>query len=168
MAPYFFIMDERKICSFFGHRDVTVSQELYNATLAEIENAILDGCRIFYFGGYGDFDELCYQIVTQLKTSRPELALWRVYCVSQERYLTKKVRYFNRENYDEITYLVPSFNGWYKSIYYRNCAMIDTSYYILFYAENRENSGAYKAYRYANTHYKSKRIVNIWDTLRCK
>lgn len=103
----------------------------------------------FYFGGYGAFDGLCHKIVMKIKIESSELKIMRIYCVSQERYLRKNVHYFNREDYDEIIYLVPSAEGWYKSIYFRNCAMIDKSHLVIFYAENKENSGAYKAYKYA-------------------
>ena len=113
------------ICSFFGHRDVEITDDLIKRTTNEIEAAINDGCRTFYFGGYSDFDSLCHKIVTSIKEAKPDLALNRVYCVSQEKYLRKKVRYFNKEDYDDVIYLMPSFEGWYKSIYYRNCAMID-------------------------------------------
>ena len=149
------------ICSFFGHRDVTITDELYAATTAEILKSVDLGCRIFYFGGYGDFDDLCYRIVSKIKEENPTLDIQRIYCVSQERYLRKNVRYFRREDYDEVIYLVPSFEGWYKSIYFRNCAMIDESATVIFYAEERENSGAYKAYRYAKKK-KDKYIINLW------
>ena len=49
-----------KICSFFGHRDVEITEKLYDITYVEILNAIELGCRTFYFGGYGDFDGLCF------------------------------------------------------------------------------------------------------------
>ena len=140
---------EEKICSFFGHRDIDITDRLYAETSAEIMKAVELGYKVFYFGGYGAFDGLCRKIVTKIKNESPELKIMRIYCVSQERYLRKKVRYFNREDYDEIIYLTPSSEGWYKSIYFRNCAMIDKSDLIIFYAENRENSGAYKAYKYA-------------------
>ena len=123
--------------------------------------AVDGGCRDFYFGGYGNFDKLCLEIVTKIKEERPELEIRRIYCVPQERYLRKRVRYFKREDYDEITYLTPSFEGWYKSIYFRNCAMIDRSDLVIFYAEIRENSGAYKAYKYAKR--KNKEMVNLWE-----
>ena len=161
VAPYFFGMEE-KICSFFGHRDVDITDKLYTMATAEIMRTVELGCRVFYFGGYGDFDDLCRQIVTKIKDENPKLKIRRIYCVSQERYLHKNVRYFNRENYDEIIYLVPSFDGWYKSIYFRNCAMIDQSDIIIFYAENREDSGAYKAYKYAKRK-REKQIVNLWE-----
>ena len=151
---------EEKICSFFGHREIEETEELRATVKAEILNSVDFGCRIFYFGGYGRFDSLCYELLTELKSEHPELDLKTTYCVSQEKYLRKNVRYFRREDYDEVIYLLPTFDGWYKSIYYRNCAMIDASDYIIFLAENRESSGAYKAYKYAKT--KKKKIVNLY------
>lgn len=152
-------MKNDKICSFFGHRNVEITNELVADTTAEILKSLDLGCRIFYFGGYGNFDDLCYKIVTDIKNQNPKLDIKRIYCVAQERYLRKKVRYFNREDYDDIVFLIPSFFGWYKSIYFRNCAMIDQSDYVIFFAEDRENSGAYKAYKYAKK--QKKHISNI-------
>ena len=151
------------ICSFFGHRDVAVTDELRERVTEAVRFAIkcLD-CRTFYFGGYGDFDDLCLEIVTAIRESEPSLGLHRVYCVPQERQLYRRTRYFKPENFDEITYLRPSFEGWYKSIYFRNCAMIDESDCVIFYAENREKSGAYKAYKYAEKKKKGKHIFNLW------
>ena len=159
VAPYFFAI--MKICSFFGHREIEPTEDLYATAAAEILRAVDFGCRIFYFGGYGEFDELCYKIVTKIKKEKPALNIKRIYCVAQEKYLRKKVRYFNREDYDDVIYLEPSFDGWYKSIYFRNCAMIDASDFIIFYSEERENSGAYKAYKYAKRK-KDKCISNLW------
>ena len=160
VAPYFIVMKE-KICSFFGHRDILITDRLYAMTAAKITRAVEHGYRVFYFGGYGAFDALCHKIVTKIKDDKKDFEIKRIYCVSQERYLRKKVRYFNREDYEDIIYLVPSFEGWYKSIYFRNCAMIDQSDLIIFYAEDREDSGAYKAYQYAKKK-KDKQILNLW------
>ena len=152
-------MEENKICSFFGHREVTITEELYATTTAEIAKAVDLGYRNFYFGGYGDFDEICYKIVTKIREENPEKQIKRFYCVAQERYLQKKSRYFEGGAYEGIIYLTPRFEGWYKSIYFRNCAMIDKSDLIIFYAEKRENSGAHKAYLYAKK--KKKPLINI-------
>ena len=148
------------VCSFFGHRDVEITDELTEKTTKEIEQVIVEGCRTFYFGGYSDFDDLCYKIVTKIKAENPNLELKRVYCVSQEKYLRKKVRYFNKEDYDDVVYLMPSFEGWYKSIYFRNCAMIDDSDLVIFYCEENPNSGAYKAYKYAIK--SKKKVINLF------
>ena len=158
---------EEKICSVFGHRSIEITEELYATVTAAILDAVSFGCRIFYFGGFGAFDALCYKIVTKIKEEKPALSLRRVYCVAQERYLRKSVRYFRREDYDEVVYLTPSFEGWYKSIYFRNCAMIDASDAVIFYAEARESSGAYKAYKYA-AGKKGKKTVNLWQMLSDK
>ena len=155
---------EEKICSFFGHRDIDITDRLHVMVTAEIMRAVELGCHAFYFGGYGAFDDLCHKIVTKIRDENPELKIRRIYCVAQERYLRQSVRYFNREDYDEIIYLMPSFEGWYKSIYFRNCAMIDQSDLIIFYAESREDSGAYKAYKYAKKK-RDKQVVNLWGNL---
>ena len=144
-------MESNLVCTFFGHRDVEITEKIYATATAEILKSVDMGCRIFYFGGYCTFDSLCYKIVTKIKEEKPHLEIRRVYCVAQESYLRKKVRYFNREDYDELKYLTPSFDWWYKSIYFRNCAMIDESDFIIFYAEERQNSGAFKAYKYAKS-----------------
>ena len=153
-----------KICSFFGHREIEITDSLYTTVTAEIFRAVDFGCRIFYFGGYGEFDRLCYRILTKIKEENPTFEIKRIYCVPQERYLRKKVRYFNEEDYEEIVFLQPAFDGWYKSIYFRNCAMIDESDYVIFYCEERESSGAYKAYKYAKKS-KGKCILNLYKSI---
>ena len=157
----FLFMGEEKICSFFGHSEICVTDSLYQAVEKELSRLITQGYRTFYFGGFGQFDALCYQIVTKIKIENPSLSIKRVFCVWQERYLSKKSPHFKREDYDEIIYLPPAFDGWYKSIYFRNCAMIDASDCILFYAQEREDSGAYKAYKYAKKK-KDKTIFNLY------
>jgi hypothetical protein len=154
-------MEIQKICSFFGHRQIDLTEELYRKTYAEILNSVDFGCRTFYFGGYGEFDRLCYDIINSIRTEKPTLSLWRVFCVPQERYLYKRVRYFRREDYDEVIFLPLAFDWWYTSIYYRNLSMIESSDYIIFYAEDRKDSGAYKAYKYAKMK-KDKHVVNLW------
>lgn len=64
---------ETMICSFFGHRDVDVTERLYEMTKIEIMRAVELGCRTFYFGGYGVFDDLCREIVTSISKENPKL-----------------------------------------------------------------------------------------------
>ncbi len=147
-------------CSFFGHRDIDISTELYEKTKTFINQVFQNGCKNFLFGGFGDFDKLCYDIVTELKLTKDK-SIQRIFCVPQERYLRKRATFFNRDKYDDVVYLMPRFEGWYKSIYYRNIAMIDQSNFVLFYAQYRENSGAYKAYKYAIAKQNEKIILNL-------
>ena len=62
---------EEKACSFFGHREIEVTDELYATLKTEILNSVAFGCRIFYFGGYGEFDSLCFEIVSKIKKETP-------------------------------------------------------------------------------------------------
>lgn len=48
-----FVMKKDFVCSFFGHREIEITDELYEATAAEIIKSVDFGCRVFYFGGYG-------------------------------------------------------------------------------------------------------------------
>ncbi len=154
------IFMEAKICSFFGHREIEATEKLKEALREEILKAIDLGCRIFYFGGFGAFDALCHKILTKIKEENADLRIERVYCVASEYYLRKRHKYLNVEDYEDVMYLKPDFDGWHKRIYFRNCAMIDASHYVIFYAESRAESGAYKAYKYAEK--KKKNLINLY------
>ena len=91
-----------------SHRTINITDELYAVTKAEIENSIALGCRIFYFGGFSAFDELCYEIVTTIKDERAELNIQRIFCVPMERDLRKKVCWIGDNCYEDVVYLVPS------------------------------------------------------------
>ena len=152
-------MINNKICSFFGHSNITITDALRKQVASNIQQLINLGFNVFYFGGFSEFDEFCFEIVTKFKNILTNVNIIRIFCVWQEKYLTKKTPRFNCDNYDKIVYLTPTFEGWYKSIYFRNCAMIDKSDFILFYVNNKESSGAYKAYKYALS--KKKSFINL-------
>ena len=150
---------EDKICSFFGHRKIEETDELKESLTAEILKALDSGCRHFYFGGFGTFDALCHKTVTKIKNLCPEISIKRIFCVHTEYHLRKKHKYLNLDDYEDVLFLEPAFRGWYKSIYFRNCAMIDKSDFVIFYAESRADSGAYKALKYAQK--RRKNISNL-------
>lgn len=150
-----------KSCSFFGHREIEISNELEHKLFMTSESLINNGCKIFYFGGFGMFDELCHKVVSKLKEKYPHVQ--RIYCLSDPRHLqrNKRPKWLRNEDYEEFIYLDLEFDWWYQRIYYRNCAMIDRSDIIIFYVEEREQSGAYKAYKYAKK--KRKNIINLYS-----
>lgn len=104
---------------------------------------------VFYFGGHGDFDDLCYKVVSSLMRKYPFIK--RIFFLLDERHLN----YFNRpkwlreKDFEEYVYPNISYNYWYRRIYFRNIEMVSESHYVVFYVEPKENSGAYKAYKYA-------------------
>ena len=83
LAPYFF-MDKEKTCAFFGHRDITITDTLLTVLKNEIEKAVSAGCRIFLFGGFGDFDDLCHQMVCEFQKQRTDVSIQRIFCVPQK------------------------------------------------------------------------------------
>ena len=148
-----------KVCSCFGHFTVEITDELKASTSKEIDKAIDRGIRIFLFGGRSDFDDLVYDIVSEIKSQISQLNLKRIFCFPLDKQLRKPPNWFQRKEYEGYECPAKDFDWWYTSIYYRNCAMIDQSDFVLFYAEERENSGAYKTYKYAV--HAHKKIVNL-------
>lgn len=154
-------MSGEKVCSCFGHFDVEITDELRAKTENVIDKAIADGVRVFLFGGRSSFDNLVYDVVTMKKTTELRSDIKRIFCFPLDKQLKKPPVWFRQKEYEGYDCPYKEFDWWYTSIYYRNRAMIDQSDLVLFYAEKRENSGAYKAYKYAvKTH---KNIVNLAD-----
>lgn len=148
-----------KICSFFGHREIKNGDKLRLRLEDIVKRLIEDGYTTFLFGGLGEFDAWGYQVVSSFKERFPDIK--RVFCLTDERHLRidKRPKWLKQEDYEEFTYLTLEYNGWYKRIYYRNCAMIDESDFVIFYTEERADSGAYKALRYAKK--KKREYVNL-------
>ena len=148
-----------KICSCFGHSSVEITDELKARTEYEIDKAIANGVRVFLFGGISDFDDLVYGIVSDKIAQSSQLNIKRIFCFALEKQLRKPPKWFKLREYEGFDCPCKSFDWWYTAIYYRNCSMIDQSDLVLFYVEERENSGAYKAYKYAVKNHK--KVVNL-------
>ena len=156
-------MEIHKICSFFGHREIEVTKELIKELKYKIEDLVVnENVVIFYFGGFGMFDELCWKVVTELKLNHHYIK--RIFCLSDPRHLrvNKRPRNLRNEDYEDFIYLDLDFDWWYQRIYYRNVEMIKQSDFVIFYVKNTSNSGAYKAYQYAVR--KKKNIVNMFNS----
>ncbi len=157
---HLFMETAEKTCSCFGHFDVDITDDLIARTRIEIDKAVADGVRVFLFGGRSDFDDLCYDLVTENKNANPRLNIKRVFCFALDKQLQKPPRWFIRKEYEAFECPPKAFDYWYTAIYYRNLTMIDQSDLILFWVEQRANSGAYKTYQYAVN--KHKNIVNLF------
>ena len=149
-----------KHCSIFGHSTIQITKELEENLNKTFISLINEGCIYFYFGGFGEFDDLCHKIISELKSTYPHIQ--RIFCLSDPRHqrINKRPKWLKTQDYEEFIYLDLNFDWWYKRIYFRNLAMIDRSDVVVFYVENRENSGAYKAYKYAKQ--KKKHIINMF------
>ncbi len=155
---------EFKSCSCFGHNKINVSKHLKEKLMSIFKELISkENVKYFYFGGFGEFDDLCHSIITELKNEYPEV--YRIFCLSDPRHqrLSKRPKWLKDEDYEEITYLDLNFDYWYTRIYFRNCEIIDHSDFVVFYVNHTEKSGAYKALQYAIK--KKKQIINICTNL---
>lgn len=154
----------KKSCSVFGHSKIKITKELENNLKSTFKMLITqENVKYFYFGGFGEFDDLCHSIITELKNEHPEI--YRIFCLSDPRHqrLSKRPKWLKDEDYEEITYLDLNFDYWYTRIYYRNCEIIDRSDFVVFYVNHTEQSGAYKALQYAKR--KKKQIINVCTNL---
>ncbi len=146
-----------KACSFFGHRNIRFDDNHKEKLKRIIKNLIQNkNFSTFYFGEFGNFDDVCYEIVTELKAVYSHIE--RVYVATDERALSKHKK-SNEKYYERQIIFLLKFNWWYQIIYYRNIAIIDNSDFVIFYVENKNNSGAYKALQYAKKNKKS--YINI-------
>ncbi len=139
-----------KSCAFFGHRNIEQVEEMAERVTKEVEKLIVTGeYDTFYFGGFGEFDEICYNVVTKLKEKYPFIK--RIFCLSDPRHQreNKRPQWLRHKNYEEFVYFDLKNSWWYTRIYYRNIEIIDRSDYIIFYVTEQKNSGSRKAMNYA-------------------
>ena len=144
-----------KACCGFGHRYVfeNLISKLDNA----VEEAITQGCELFYTGAMGDFDSLFSSAVRSAKKVYPYIKL---ICVKP--YFTNDIN-TDKDYYaalyddiiipDELAGIHPK-----AAIKARNRWMIDNSDIVLIYTV-RNFGGAYEAKRYAERN--GKRLIKI-------
>lgn len=144
-----------KACCGFGHRNVfeNISSKIDNT----VEEAISQGCEIFYTGAMGEFDSLFSSAVRSAKKAYPHIKL---ICVKP--YFTNDIN-TNGEYYaslyddiiipDELADVHPK-----AAIKARNRWIIDNSDIVLIYTL-RNYGGAYDAKKYAERSRKTITLV---------
>lgn len=170
-----------KTACFFGHRKIDVTDELKNRLYQEIENLITaDGIDYFLFGSKSQFDDICYKVVTDLKSKYPNIQ--RVYVRAESEYIdgegSRAYREGLLEHYED-TYYPECVSGAGKAVYVkRNQHMIDkSSVCVVYYDENympprrkqsrhdlfdyQPKSGTDVAYKYAEK--KKRKIINLYN-----
>lgn len=146
------------ICSFFGHRKVELNKTIELQLKNIIIKLIHDGYKLFYFGGYGQFDKFCYNIVKSLQNEYSFIK--KVFVRPYYAELQTDIIDFYLKDYEECIYLQTSNNFGKLKIIYRNFAIIDKSNFIIFFV-NKKSGGANQAYKYAKR--KNKMSINLAD-----
>jgi len=121
---------------FFGHRTINETAELKSKLIEIIEKLIVDEkVDTFLFGSRSDFDDLCYDIITQLKEKYPHIK--RIYVRAEYPFIDESYRNYILESFEDTYYPERMENAGRASYVERNYEMIDKSKFaIVYYDEN--------------------------------
>lgn len=149
---------KERTCSFFGHRKIAVTDEMKARLCREIENLIVnEGVNTFLFGSKSEFDNLCYDVVSDFKVKYPDIK--RVYVRAAYADVDKSYTDYLLEYY-EYTYFPEKIRGAGRASYVeRNREMIvNSKFCVVYYDKNylpplqngyRRRSGTAIAYDFA-------------------
>ena len=144
-----------KACCGFGHREI--SENIERKVEAAVEEAIRQGCEVFYTGAMGDFDSLFSTAVRKAKKTYPHIML---ICVKP--YMTKELnesRDYYSLMYDDVIIPTELMGVHYKAaIKARNRWMINHSDLVISYVI-RDYGGASEAVQYADK--QGKQIIRL-------
>ncbi len=176
-------MEKHKACSFFGHREISLTEGLKERTKAVIEELIVNrSVRTFLFGSRSEFNTLCHYLVTELREKYSFIKRISYTCKSETCILESE-----REEWEEIysrlqkkeVFLLgveeevehkTKYTAGKASYVERNQAMIDDSDFCVFYYDEQNlvinnkrkgKSGTAIAYDYAKR--KKKVLINLFS-----
>ena len=149
----------KQVCSIFGHRKIKETRELRSQLYTCMEDLILNkGVDTFLFGSKSRFNDLCYEIVSELKEKHPNIK--RVYVRAEFPEISDSYHAYLLERYED-TYFPEKLLHAGKAVYVeRNFEMIRKSRYCLVYydesvAPTKRKSGTKIALSYAKTQEKT-------------
>ena len=165
---------ELKSCCFIGHRMVENPEQIRDKLRNVLIELLQQNYSVFYFGSKSKFDDIAWEVVTELK--KENHLIKRVYVRSMYSEVDEAYKKYLLESYED-TYMPDGIENAGRASYVeRNQAMINVSDCCVFYylerylPEQRKKakrdlfvyqpkSGTKVAYDYAVT--KRKKIINI-------
>lgn len=157
-----------QVC-FIGHRKIIKTEKLIYSLRETILALIKKGFTTFLFGSMSEFDQLSWEIVSDLKKEYPYIK--RIYVRSSYPYIDKSYEEYLLQSYEETYFPEKLKNAGKYSYVERNYEMIDTcSYCVFYYDENHiatkntsipRKSGTKTAYKYALK--RNKTIINLYN-----
>lgn len=143
-----------KICCFAGHSQLTGCGRIKSQLKKEITNLIVnDDVDTFYNGGKGYFDQLCADVVNEVKKDYPFIKSYCVLAYPRSRANEGSDILLNK--FDEIFYPNLEKTPYHLAILKRNEWMVDNSDFLIVYIKYTWG-GAAKTLEYAQ---KGKNIV---------
>jgi len=91
---------ERNICCVFGHRKIKETEELRSQLFTAIEGLIVENnVDTFLFGSKSRFNELCYELITEIKSRCPHIK--RIYVRAEFPIIDESYRSYLLERYED-------------------------------------------------------------------
>ena len=157
-----------KTCSIIGHREINITEKLKETIKKVVLHLIKDkNVLTFLFGSKGQFNSLCYDIITEIKVDYPESR--RIYIRAEYPFISKDYYDYLLEFYEDSIYFDKNGNSSRLNYIKRNEYLINHSQYCLFYFDNnytpktKTKSGTAITYYYAIKN--NKEIINIKNGL---
>lgn len=167
----------KNICCFLGHRKIEITDKQIKKLCNVLEKLIIEeNIDTFLFGSNSQFDDLCYQIISELKRDYPYIK--RIYVRAEFPYINDNYREYLLQNYEGTYYPNNIIKAGKAAYVERNCEMINKSKFcIMYFDENyappkrkkrnkdltdyQPKSGTKTAYDYALKEQKT--IINIFN-----
>lgn len=146
-------------CCFFGHRTINETEELKAKLYKTIENLIVnDNVDTFLFGSKSRFNDLCLEVVSQIKDKYPHIK--RIYVRAEFPVISDNYKDYLLESYEDTYYPKKIIDSGRAAYVERNFEMINQSrfclvYYDESYAPSKRKSGTKIALAYAIKHQKT-------------
>ncbi len=151
------------ICCFIGHRTINETEELKLMLVEIIEKLIVrEKIDTFLFGSKSRFNDLCLELVTEMKEKYPHIK--RIYVRAEYPFINDDYEEYILKYYDDTYYPERIIDAG-KAVYVkRNCEMINCSRICVFYyneqnAPTARKSGTKIAFNYAVK--KRKHIIKL-------
>ena len=151
--------------AFIGHRNIKKTEGLKHKLSNIVIDLIGEGVDTFLFGSKSQFDDFCYEIVTELQKKYPHVRRVEVRASHEnlpQMYVDIALKY-----YEETIFPKSVSGAGYRSYIKRNQAMIDMCDVLVVYYDAdsttlaKTRSGTMLAVDYARR--KGKRIINLKD-----
>ena len=146
-------------CCFIGHRKNKLEDLKIKKLKIIIENLILEQNFLYFlFGSKSKFNDICLNIMLELKQKFPYIKL--IYIRAEYQFINDTYKKYLL-NYYDYTFFPSKLKNSNKFIYIkRNYLMIDKSNICIFHFDtNKRNGGTKLAYNYAIKN--NKNIINI-------
>ena len=152
--------------AFVGHRKVEKADTLKERIMKAVKALIVEeNADTFLFGSKSEFDELCYEVVTELKERYPHIK--RVFVRAEYEYISDSYTQYLLTLYEDTFYPEQAHGAGVLSYIKRNQVMIDMCETLVafcnknFTPPTKTKSGTKIAVDYARK--KGKRVINLFE-----